>query len=86
MELPDTQTRMEKLLTLWNKCDGYLVLVENGTVNGFQLINEAREFLLQQARFGEEPAHLFAPVKLDFFVAKHMNFMKPSPGWVSNVM
>lgn len=62
MELPDAATRMKKLLTLWNKCDGYLVLVENGTVPGFQLISEAREFLLQQATYGEEPGYLFAPV------------------------
>lgn len=61
-DLPDAQTRMEKLLTLWNKCDGYLVLVENGTANGFPLINEARDFLMQQITFGEEEAHIFAPV------------------------
>lgn len=62
MDLPDAESRFKKLLTLWQKCDGYLVLVENGTINGFQLINEAREFLLQQAHFGDEEAYIFAPV------------------------
>ncbi|KAL5279577.1 METTL17 family protein [Megaselia abdita] len=45
-ELNNRQSRKEVLLNLWKKCDGYLVLVEEGTFAGFRLINEAREFLL----------------------------------------
>lgn len=65
MDLPDAQTRMEKLQALWQKCDGYLVLIENGTKDGFRLINEAREFILQQIRESEQDGgtgYLFAPV------------------------
>lgn len=65
MELQNAKARMEKLQTLWQKCDGYFVIIENGTKAGFRLINEAREFVLQQIRDTEqdgETGHLFAPV------------------------
>lgn len=62
LDLPSMKDRIETLLTLWNKCDGYLILIENGTNAGFRLIDEAKEFLLQQATEGDS-AYLFAPVK-----------------------
>ncbi|XP_031627853.1 methyltransferase-like protein 17, mitochondrial [Contarinia nasturtii] len=58
-ELPDLKTRLDTLLTLWKKCDGYMVLIENGTNTGFKLIEEAREFLTQQAN--RQSGYLFAP-------------------------
>lgn len=61
--LPDMKTRLDTLQTLWKKCDGYMVLVENGTNAGFKLIEEARAFLLQQA-MQDDSAFLFAPVSL----------------------
>lgn len=55
--------RLETLLTLWNKCDGYLVLIEEGTNAGFSLINEARDFFLSVSKQNEEEsAFIFAPV------------------------
>lgn len=61
MELPDLKTRLDTLLTLWKKCDGYMVLIENGSNAGFKLINEARDFLIQQTKT-DGSAYLFAPV------------------------
>lgn len=58
-ELPNLKTRLDTLQTLWKKCDGYLVLIENGTNAGFKLIEEARAFILQQT----ENSYIFAPVK-----------------------
>lgn len=53
---------MEVLTNLWNKCDKYLILVENGTNAGFSLINEAKNFILSQAKEEEkEECHVFAP-------------------------
>lgn len=55
------RTRIETLLNLWNKCDGYLVLIEQGSGAGFKLINEARDFLrnhLQDTKSG----YVYAPV------------------------
>lgn len=60
-ELPDLKTRLDTLQTLWKKCDGYMVLIENGTNAGFRLIEEARAFLLQQS-MPNDSAYLFAPV------------------------
>lgn len=62
-ELPDLKTRLDTILTLWKKCDGYIVLIENGTNAGFKLIEEARDFLIQQAQ-SEGNAYLFAPVSI----------------------
>lgn len=62
-ELPNLKTRLDTLQTLWKKCDGYIVLIENGTNAGFKLIEEARAFILQQ-NTKENSAYLFAPVRL----------------------
>lgn len=64
IELPDMKKRLETLLTLWNKCDGYLVLIEEGTNAGFGLLNEARDFLITAAKQSEndDSAFVFAPV------------------------
>lgn len=63
-ELPNTQSRLETILNLWNRCDGYLVLVEQGTMAGFKLINEARDFILHLNKKNESGpvGHVFAPV------------------------
>lgn len=54
------KSRLDTLLTLWKKCDGYIVLIENGSNAGFKLIEEARDFLIQQAK-RDNSAYLFAP-------------------------
>lgn len=46
-ELGDKQQREEILLNLWRKCDGYMIIVEEGTRRGSELVNEARRFLLR---------------------------------------
>lgn len=73
MELPDLKTRLQTLLTLWKKCNGYMVLIENGTNAGFNLIHEAREFLLQETKESTDPAYLFAPVRMYMII--HENLM-----------
>ncbi|KAH8287868.1 hypothetical protein KR018_003603 [Drosophila ironensis] len=60
-ELTDQQQRQEVLLNLWRKCDGYLVIVEEGTRRGSELVNEARRFLLRQQLEG----HTVAPCPHD---------------------
>lgn len=71
-ELPNLKTRLDILQTLWKKCDGYMVLIENGTGAGFKLIEEARAFLLQQT-IQEKSAYLFAPVS-SYLINKHNHF------------
>lgn len=55
------KARLETLMTLWKKCDGYIVVIENGTNAGFQLIEEARDLFIQQSK-KDGPSYLFAPV------------------------
>ncbi|XP_046707988.1 methyltransferase-like protein 17, mitochondrial isoform X2 [Silurus meridionalis] len=47
-ELPSQEEREETLLTLWRKTHSYLVLVENGTKEGHQIIMEAKDVLLKR--------------------------------------
>lgn len=61
-ELPDIKTRFETLLNLWNKTKKYIVLVEMGTRAGFNLINEARDLLLEISLQNSIKSHVFSPV------------------------
>ncbi|XP_061445265.1 methyltransferase-like protein 17, mitochondrial isoform X2 [Rhineura floridana] len=46
-DLSDYSQRVETVKTLWRKTDGFLVLVENGTKEGHQMLMEARDIVLQ---------------------------------------
>ncbi|XP_046356599.2 methyltransferase-like protein 17, mitochondrial [Haliotis rufescens] len=62
LELPSREKRLETLLSLWQMTDDFLVLVENGSKAGFQLIDEAKEYLLQFSEEHDElEGHVFAP-------------------------
>lgn len=67
LELPDAKTRLETVRTLWNKCDRFLVLIEQGTRAGFNMINEARDFVLYSSNQAsdkmERECDVFAPVR-----------------------
>ncbi|KAH8329503.1 hypothetical protein KR074_012153 [Drosophila pseudoananassae] len=60
-ELANQEQREEVLRNLWRKCDGYLVIAEEGTRRGSELVNEARRFLLNQ----EQEGHTVAPCPHD---------------------
>lgn len=63
-ELPKAANREDVVSTLWKKTSAYLVLVENGTKEGHQILMEARDFLLnKQEKEGldSRPASMFAP-------------------------
>ncbi|XP_060729619.1 methyltransferase-like protein 17, mitochondrial isoform X2 [Tachysurus vachellii] len=47
-ELSTQEAREETLLTLWRKTNSYLVLVENGTKAGHQILMEAKDILLKR--------------------------------------
>ncbi|KAH8395158.1 hypothetical protein KR222_001989 [Zaprionus bogoriensis] len=63
-ELEDKQQREEILMKLWRKCDGYMVIAEEGTRRGSELVNEARRFLLK-AGGDEHVGHTLAPCPHD---------------------
>ncbi|XP_017266365.1 methyltransferase-like protein 17, mitochondrial [Kryptolebias marmoratus] len=63
-ELPNAKEREEAMMTLWRKTSSYLVLVENGTMEGHQMLMEARDTLLQKQEkvlHDPRPAAVFAP-------------------------
>ncbi|XP_030395692.1 methyltransferase-like protein 17, mitochondrial isoform X1 [Gopherus evgoodei] len=63
-ELPSLAERRETIRTLWRKTDGFLVLVENGTKEGHQMLMEAREIVLgggDKVVHDPREAHIFAP-------------------------
>lgn len=69
LELADAKARLETLRTLWAKTDRFLVVVEQGTRAGFNVVNEARDFLLYSGRSTDGGAaaasndcSVFAPV------------------------
>jgi len=55
-ELPSASERLSTLNNIWDRVEdgGYLVLTETGTNAGFQLIAEARDFLIQISQINSE--------------------------------
>ncbi|XP_059807576.1 methyltransferase-like protein 17, mitochondrial isoform X2 [Hypanus sabinus] len=67
-ELPTCADRCRVLETLWRKTQGFLVLIENGTRDGHQILMEARNLVLKA---DEEPlGHVFAPCSHDLACPK----------------
>ncbi|XP_073410853.1 ribosome assembly protein METTL17, mitochondrial isoform X1 [Dendrobates tinctorius] len=63
-ELPNFSERERVIQTLWRKTGGFLVLVENGTREGHQLLMEARDIVLKggdKEVWDHRPACAFAP-------------------------
>lgn len=63
-ELPNAANREDVVFTLWRKTSAYLVLVENGTKEGHQILMEARDALLNKEEkevLDSRPASMFAP-------------------------
>ncbi|XP_060677342.1 methyltransferase-like protein 17, mitochondrial [Hemiscyllium ocellatum] len=63
-ELPSLADRLCAVETLWRKTDSFLVLIENGTREGHQILMEAREAVLK-AKGEESSGHVFAPCPHD---------------------
>ncbi|XP_072126198.1 ribosome assembly protein METTL17, mitochondrial isoform X3 [Mobula birostris] len=67
-ELPTCADRCRVLETLWRKTQGFLVLIENGTRDGHQILMEARNLVLTA---DVEPfGHVFAPCSHDLACPK----------------
>ncbi|XP_028283007.1 methyltransferase-like protein 17, mitochondrial [Parambassis ranga] len=75
-ELPNVKDREEAVFTLWRKTSSYLVLVENGTKEGHQMLMEARDTLLKKQEkivHDSRPASVFAPCSHEFMCPKLVN-------------
>ncbi|XP_013930151.1 PREDICTED: methyltransferase-like protein 17, mitochondrial [Thamnophis sirtalis] len=60
-DLPTYAQRKATVKNLWKKTNNFLVLVENGTKEGHQMLMEARDVILKGADKVNEKAHVFAP-------------------------
>ncbi|XP_051943379.1 methyltransferase-like protein 17, mitochondrial [Hippocampus zosterae] len=63
-EIPGAKEREEAVITLWRKTASYLLLVENGTKEGHQILMDARDSILQNKDkivHDTRPASVFAP-------------------------
>ncbi|XP_066586018.1 ribosome assembly protein METTL17, mitochondrial [Prorops nasuta] len=69
MELPDINARLDVILRLWRKTEHYLVIIEKGSFSGYKLVNEARDFVLNNVNSRNErdpsPAYVLAPCPHD---------------------
>ncbi|XP_011206717.2 methyltransferase-like protein 17, mitochondrial [Bactrocera dorsalis] len=59
-ELPNIESRRDVILNLWKKCSSYMVIIEEGTRRGSELINEARDLILNLNSV-ELKGEVFAP-------------------------
>uniref|UniRef100_A0A1B6KGD8 Methyltransferase-like protein 17, mitochondrial n=1 Tax=Graphocephala atropunctata TaxID=36148 RepID=A0A1B6KGD8_9HEMI len=64
MELPSRDSRLSVLLSLWQKTEDFLIIIEQGTKPGFKVVVEARDFILSLSN-EDDPAHIFAPCPHD---------------------
>uniref|UniRef100_UPI00358DDFF6 ribosome assembly protein METTL17, mitochondrial-like isoform X3 n=1 Tax=Myxine glutinosa TaxID=7769 RepID=UPI00358DDFF6 len=63
-ELPGMKERVEAVCSLWKKTKCFLVLIENGTRSGHDVILEARDTLIKESRNGITEncdGYVFAP-------------------------
>ncbi|XP_046397479.1 methyltransferase-like protein 17, mitochondrial isoform X2 [Ischnura elegans] len=69
LDLPTSNNRLQTVMNLWNKTSGYMVLIEDGTMAGSRVINEARDFLLEFGNSSKNIAnvalHIVAPCPHD---------------------
>ncbi|GAB6021453.1 hypothetical protein CHUAL_004058 [Chamberlinius hualienensis] len=62
MELPTMKARLQTVENLWSKTSNFLILVEVGSNAGYELIAEARDFLLKTS---DSDIHVFSPCNHD---------------------
>ncbi|XP_076679794.1 ribosome assembly protein METTL17, mitochondrial isoform X1 [Andrena cerasifolii] len=70
-ELPNQKSRLEVISKLWHKTEQYLIIVEQGTRAGFNIINEAREFILNYTNDASD-VHVVSPCPHDSTCPRYM--------------
>ena len=74
-EMPNIKSRLETIQKLWNKTEDFLVIVEHGSNEGFQVVNEAREFVLNSSQ--SEKGYAFAPCPNDNVCPRYLEQKTP---------
>ncbi|GAB1609450.1 methyltransferase-like protein 17, mitochondrial [Argonauta hians] len=65
-EMESRQSRLKVIHKLWDLTEDFLIVVENGTNAGFQVISEVREAILKRNTGSSDDATVFAPCPHDF--------------------
>lgn len=76
-ELPDMKSRLETIQKLWNKTEDYLIIIEQGSNAGFQVVNEAREFVLNLPDNTSNKGYAFSPCPNDNVCPRYMEHQTP---------
>ncbi|KAI9594799.1 mitochondrial small ribosomal subunit Rsm22-domain-containing protein [Syncephalis fuscata] len=64
-DISSDQLRQSTLEALWRQTSDVLVLIDRGTPEGFRIISEARDWLLNGPTSTETPCHIVAPCPHD---------------------
>lgn len=61
-ELPDDNLRKQSVDHLWQQSDDILVLIDRGNAEGFRIMRNARDWLIESAKKSASKLHIVAPV------------------------
>lgn len=67
-ELSDDHLRQQSVDHLWQQTDDILVLIDRGNAEGFRILRNARERLIETAKISDSKLHIVAPVIKTFIV------------------
>lgn len=76
-ELPSMKARLETIQKLWNKTEDYLIIVEHGSNAGFQVVNEAREYVLNLKADKDRVGYAFSPCPNDNVCPRYLEKETP---------
>jgi SAM-dependent methyltransferase len=71
-ELSDDHLRNQSIDHLWQQCDDVLVLIDRGNAEGFRILRNARDRLIEASKSNSEPLHIVAPVRLQIILFHHL--------------
>jgi len=61
MDIDSLKSRLDIVRNLWSKTKDYLIIVEKGSNAGYQIVEEARAYIIQMSQQSPELCHVFAP-------------------------
>ncbi|KAI8426902.1 hypothetical protein MSG28_014572 [Choristoneura fumiferana] len=75
-EQPNMRSRLEIIQKLWKKTEDFLIIIEQGSNAGFQVVNEAREFVLNLPK-GKHNGFAFSPCPNDNVCPRYLEHKTP---------
>lgn len=66
-ELSDDNLRKQSVDHLWQQTDDILVLIDRGNAEGFRIMRNARDWLIESSKNNDSKLHIVAPVRSSHF-------------------